>query len=449
MLIYLLLAIFIAMLYITYTKFDKDIVAPAFVLVSGYTFSIICAIANVDAWKIDLHWQTVGVLTYGTGLFVITGYLVKRYMQKRYEKENHEEKVLVPIQYNKKYVKYFCVFQIVVMALWIANIYYVTSQLGDFNSFSEMMVAFRNWSSYSTEWIGSKLYFVINQFAQICGASVPVFTYLFTYNYVVKNTVREDALSVLPFGLSVGLMLLGGGRLGILQFVMCFCMLVIFFRRKINKKIFLLKLKVVVMMIASIILGSVLFYYAKALVGRGASNLSTAHIFSYITMYVGGPIQLLDMFLQNPIESSLIWGKETFYTIILQLSRLGIIDVQPYIIHLEFRNALTGAFLGNIYTAYRSYIYDFGNLGLTVLPIIFACCVSFLYYKVLYDKKIKAYSIWILLYMLVFPSIFFDFVRCFFFASVISFATVKKMIFIVGLSCAFVKEFKLKDVFSK
>jgi len=69
--IYFLFLCFLALLYFVYLKFDKDIIAPPFVLVGGYALSILCAIANIDRWGIELHYNTVGVLLYGTLLFIV------------------------------------------------------------------------------------------------------------------------------------------------------------------------------------------------------------------------------------------------------------------------------------------------------------------------------------------------------------------------------------------
>lgn len=249
---------------------------------------------------------------------------------------------------------------------------------------------------------------------------------------------------LIPVAMCIIQMLLGGGRLGIVQLVMYSIMLFILLSKKLRNINYNINFRMLVYGVFSVVVGGILFYYAKAIVGRGAADLSISKIFGYITMYVGGPIQLLDVFLFNPLESSNIWGKETFYTINTQLTRLGVLDIEPYIIHLEFRNATTGAFLGNIYTAYRSYIYDFGFWGLSILPIIFAVCVCSLYYKIVYDRTLARYSLWTLLWIIVFPVIFFDFVRCFFFANIVSFGTLKKMLMLIFLSYIFIKDFDLR-----
>lgn len=434
MLIWVLLAIFLAMFCGAYIKFDKDIVAPAVVLVAGYTFSIICATANIKAWAIDLHWETVAVLTYGTGLFVVTGYLVKQYMKKKWNRENGDERELKPIEYNRKYVKYFCVYQILVMFIWVANIYYVTSNMGDFNSFSEMMVAFRKWSSYSTEWMGSKIYFIVNQFLQVSTISMYLIIYVLVYNsFFLKKIDWLLWLGIVLNVVQASLTGARGGMVGSAIFAVCYYFINYFY---INQKIYVINKRFVAKVIVATVIGAFMFFYGKVLVGRGTSGTSLSNMIPYLTMYAGGPIQLLDMFLINPIDPSNIWGKETFSALNNFLARFNIIDVDPYIHHLEFRRATTGAFLGNVYTAYRSYIYDFGYAGLTILPIVFSAVVHYVYYRILWFRR-KAIDYLMLFYAFIFPWIFFDFARCMFYSSVISFGTLKRFLFLILITKLF------------
>lgn len=444
--IYLLLITFLALLFLTYKKFDNDIIAPSVVLVAGYTFSIICASVNVENWGIDLHLNTFCVLLYGTLLFVLTGYLVKMYFQK-----NNDESFtnnLVKIDINYKYLYLYIAFQILVMVIWVWNIYAITDSLGVFNSFSERMVAFRQWNSYGTSWLNNYFYIFINQFNQISSLSPYLFLYIIIKNFFANKT-NNIILLIISVILSLTQILLTGGRLNIISLLLSSCVYYCVFYYKYNAIRFLLNKNLILKFLIVFVVGSLGFYYSKAIVGRGTSDISLSNIVPYLTMYVGGPIQLLDMFLQNPIEQSNIFGKEVFSTLNFQLIRFGILDIEPYIIHLEFRTATTGAFLGNIYTAYRSYIYDFGFIGLTILPVIFSSIVNYLYYKIVYSNKSNEISFLLLFYSLIFWSIFFDFVRCFFFAAICSFVTVKQFIILLILTSIFVKDFCIKDLIKR
>lgn len=441
--IYLLLIVFIVMLFLTYKKFDEDIIAPPVVLVAGYTFSIICASVNVKNWGIDLHINTFFVLLYGTLLFIVTGYLVKKYIQGNNTCNCTNN--FVNIEVNQKYLYGYIVFQILVIIIWVWNIYIVTDSLGNFESFSERMLSFRKWNSYSTSWINNYFYVFINQFSQISSLSPYLFLYIIISQYV-GNKTKNITLLVTSVIISLIQILLTGGRLNIIALVLSSCLYYCIFYYKYNKKLFILNKALIIKFLIIFFMGSIGFYYSKVIVGRGSADISLSNVIPYLTMYVGGPIQLLDMFLQKPIEESYIWGKEVFSTLNFQLIRFGILNIEPYIIHLEFRTATTGAFLGNIYTAYRSYIYDFGFWGLTIFPIIFSIVANGLYYNIIFKKNSNLIDLKLLFYSLIFWSIGFDFVRCFFFTTIVSFITIKYFIFLILITCIFVKEFSVKNL---
>lgn len=447
--IYLLLIVFLSMLYLTFEKFDKDIVAPPVVLVAGYTLSIACATVNVKNWAIDLHVNTFFVLVYGTLLFVVTGYIVKKWMEKKYTcLEVNIKQKLTPISINTKYLYVYIAFQILVMLIWIWNIYSVTDSLGNYESFSERMVAFREWSSYGTDWINNYLYVIINQFNQISTNSPYLFLYIIVYNYFVNKNLNDTTFLFISIILSIIEMLLTGGRGIVVYLVFSFGLYYVSFYFFFYKSHIMIDRKKILEICLIGIIGALLFYYIKGAVGRGTEDIDVKNLIPYITMYAGGSIQLLDMFLQDPIDVSNIWGKEVFYGLNSQLIRMEILDIEPYIPHLEFRIATTGASLGNVYTAYRSYIYDFGFIGLTVLPVIFSTIVNSLYYNVLYKSNNCIINYKLLFYSLVFPAIFFDFARCIFYSSICSFTTIKQFIFLVILTGIFVRDFRIKDLWN-
>lgn len=446
--IYLLLIVFLIMLYLTFKKFDKDIIAPPVVLVAGYTLSIVCAVVNVKNWGIDLHLNTFFVLVYGTLLFVITGYIVKKWMEKKYtcyEVNNHQK--LMPISIKTKYLYVYIAFQILVMIIWVWNIYTITNSLGYYENFAERMVTFRKWNSYGIDWINNYFYVFLNQFNQISMISPYLFLYIIVYNYFVNKNLHNSTFLFISIILSIMQIFLTGGRLNVIALFLSCCLYYFLFYYKYYNRRFLIDRKFLMKLFILLICGGIGFYYTKVIVGRG-DDINIGDIIPYLTMYVGGPIQLLDMFLQKPIEVSDIWGKEVFSTLNFQLIRFGILNIKPYIIHLEFRTAETGAFLGNIYTAYRSYIYDFGFIGLTILPIIFSGFVNYLYYMVIYKCKFSKVNLMFLFYSSIFWVIFFDFVRSFFFSVICSFIVIKQLIFLIILTAIFVKGFRIKNLWN-
>ncbi len=438
MLIYLLLIIFIILIYLVYRLFDRDLVCPSFLLVSGYTLSVLCATANISEWGIDLHWKTLGVLTFGTGLFILTAYVVKKYWEKSYSDNFVDIEQIQPIRYNQKYLKYFCIFQVVVIVVWVHGIFQITSELGEYSNFSERMMAFRIYSSYSNKWLSNLTLQILNQFVQISVNAIYIYLYIMTIIFYRNKCnikeylriIRDNLYLLLGIICSVFQILLLGGRLDVIGLVIYCCVLLAIFYKKENKVCYNISFKRFITFLVFSIFGAILFYISKVIVGRGINDISLHNFVPYITMYAGGPIQLLDMFLVNPIVQSDIWGKETFYSLNFFLARVGLVNFEPYIVHLEFRNAITGAFLGNIYTAYRSYIYDFGFIGLTILPLIFSLITNSIYYKKIYCGISKNIDFGILIYGILSLAIFCDFVRCFFYLNIVSIGFYKKLFII-------------------
>ena len=281
------------------------------------------------------------------------------------------------------------------------------------------------------------------QIASITNISAYLFLYILLFNFF-SNVKEYNKYLIFSIILSIFQSVLSGGRLSMLAIIFAGIMFyMVFYYQKYRKK-FPINKKVILIFISSLVGGAVLFILSLA-VARGGV-ITIGNFIPYITFYVGGSIEGLNQFLQNPIESSKIFGKETFYSINFFLIRFGLYDVEPYKVHLEFREAITGANIGNIYTAYRSYIYDFGYFGLTVLPVIFSAIINYLYYTAI--KIIKKINIYLLFYSLIFWTLFFDFVRCFFFTGVFSIGMIKQFLILIVLTAIFIKDFRIKDLWN-
>ncbi|MTV44646.1 oligosaccharide repeat unit polymerase, partial [Streptococcus pneumoniae] len=85
---------------------------------------------------------------------------------------------------------------------------------------------------------------------------------------------------------------------------------------------------------------------------------------SYITRYMGGSIQLFDLFVIDPIRRNKELGAETFSGIYEMLAKLGFDN--NIIKGLEWRVSPNYYSLGNVYTAIRRYYSDFGVIGIVI-----------------------------------------------------------------------------------
>ena len=103
-------------------------------------------------------------------------------------------------------------------------------------------------------------------------------------------------------------------------------------------------------------------------------------------MYGGGSIQLFDMYLQEPPQKSELFGSETFWGTYRFLDDYNIINLRKKPTgSLEWRKSNNYS-IGNVYTAYRRWIQDFGILGCAIV-FAFVCMVYNIYYN-----KLKYYN---------------------------------------------------------
>ena len=130
----------------------------------------------------------------------------------------------------------------------------------------------------------------------------------------------------------------------------------------------------------------VVFYYMKDYVGR----VSSLNFLAYITQYIGGSIELLDLYVKNSgIKHVTIPFSESLTGLIIGLKKIGLTSAILKK-QLEFRYTPTGIYLGNVYTAFRRYYNDVGWIGVIMFPAILSWFMNKFYQKV---KKYEGYSI--------------------------------------------------------
>ena len=149
-----------------------------------------------------------------------------------------------------------------------------------------------------------------------------------------------------------------------------------------------------------------IFFLTKSFVGRAGQN-NTLNIMDYCAYYTGTQYICLDEYFQNPPIASNIWGKETFYNLISFLIRYNLINIPPYIGHLEFR-PVGGGFTNNVYTSLRLYHYDFGWIGMLFLHSLSVIILSVFYEYTKKKRSNLSILIFALMYYTIVMSFFFE-----------------------------------------
>lgn len=123
----------------------------------------------------------------------------------------------------------------------------------------------------------------------------------------------------------------------------------------------------------------ILLFY---LIGRTQNDLSLDNVMSSLFVYAGAPIFNLDIYLQNPWKQTHgLFGELTFIKLI---NWIGIkFDISSFIYELDlpFLSYQNYA-LGNVYTTFYAFYYDFQFLGVVFLTLFMAIFSIWLYNKV-------------------------------------------------------------------
>lgn len=425
--VYILFILLLILLLINYYFVGRDFFAPSTMLSISFLVATLCSIYNLEKWKFELAFVTVFLITLALTFSFFINAIVHGYFAK--QKESKKENYLTPIPSQITIV--IIIFLIIVCFFTFNN---VSRIAGGGSDIASMMLVFRDKNAYGTN-LDDQLSGGVKQLLNVANSIcyIYVFHILYFGRQLKKNNI---VLNIVVIILSVCTSLMTGGRFSAMCMVIAgfFMFNLIKIRKNGKYKSFDIKTIIKTIMILIAVLYG--FYAVKELVGR----VSNAGVVEYITHYFGGGIPGLDLYIKQPPQTSKIWGKETFYSAIQNLRKLNVIDVPYYYIHHEFRRS-NGVSIGNIYTAFRDYHYDYGWLGIFILHIFYS-----IFYSICYEYvKRRASFLSILIFsMIYYTLVMYPISNCFY-ASVLSLGFVIKMVEVIVLyRCLLEKRIRVK-----
>lgn len=246
---------------------------------------------------------------------------------------------------------------------------------------------------------GLSVPFLLNIFQRYVYLQGYFFAFVLVNNIIVRKFRAADLWLIIAVFSTCFLALLSGSRMEVLKVISFILISGYILWRKKNGWNRNINLKFIRIGLISLCVVLVLFYQLRYFKAGDSSEFTPLY---YISMYIGAPIKLFDLYIKNPIGASSIWGQETFAILNGNLVTFGFRDT--YIArHLEFRG--NGALsLGNVYGAPRRYYQDFGVVGLITLVSILSLLFHTLYGKIKYSLK-RSVNFFSIIYCYLFTSI--------------------------------------------
>lgn len=417
--IYLLLVLLIVLLIITFYSNKKELISPSFVFCFSFVFSLIWAVAFYEEWNLSsFHKNTFYVILGGVILFVITSSIIKLLFSVFSKKKKRD--FCINYIYIDKYVKIFVIIILLLTIFFsikdllritgysINNIFAAIKRYDYLDKFSSVSVSFSR---------------ITHLLRTISNALTYWFMFVFVNNFIYNKKISILDLSIILLGITSTL--LSGGRNTMITIILAGAsmFMLLYYKKNTNKKS-KLSFRTKLLIIILPIIGLLSFPKLTYLVGR---NVSTTNTY-YLAIYCGAPIKNLDTYLQE-YEDSVYENKEniTFRNFIVWYnSKFG--TGETYKFDQPFRY-INGYQLGNVYTLFYSYVYDYGYIGVITLTSLMAVITQFIYEKCKRVNNINKPNLWILIYGFLFCHILLAYFNNKFYEVLVTISFVKYVFF--------------------
>lgn len=333
---------------------NRDFMAPAVLFTASFFIASFVALAYSTRWDLQPDKLTIKVILLGGAEFVIVCMIIHVIITVTLSR--HQNRV----QNYREEIGYSWKWNVLILAQLFGIAYTIQSlrTLGG-GSLSQAIYYYRLQSIFGDQAVYlPKLVAFFKYFSMAAGIYA---LYEIAKRYIFGHQVFTKGLIV--FVLAGSNTLLLGARTELVNMIIggIVCSYFIF-RLKHNWKI---KGNFKIVLLAALIgLALVLTFKSTAqLLGRTIS-ISTS---DYLAQYVGAEIKNLDLFIRSgrfPSQSS-IWGSQTFINIIPTVSDVFHLSLPQYRLDLPYQ-MVNGFDLGNVYSIYYPFLYDFGFRGVIV-----------------------------------------------------------------------------------
>lgn len=376
------------LLWFSYEVMEREIINPSFIFVLSFTFSATIATLYSSKWSLDLHSNTFCVLTGGAILYISFSALIHSISKKNIVKEEYKT------IYEPDTIKSVCLIIVSIVSI-VWTIQFLVHNISE-STLARIIYTYRYVNVFTTDKIlMPKLLGYLRSIVTAIG-----YFYAFLLGYKLAALKKIDFIYLIVVILSIVNASLTGGRQQMINIICAtICAYILVLQKKNGSgKVITIKKLFKYFVIVFVVLW--IFKSAGEFIGR--SNSSTT-LMDYIAKYCGAEIKNLDLFLQtDKIHHGNIWGMQTFY------SFWSWTNVSLPMRDLAF-NYVNGFNLGNVYTTYYDYIYDFGDLGVIVLIPLMACIVQAIYEKTRKSTIKPSTMFWFVLFGYEFPNVLFSF----------------------------------------
>lgn len=404
MVVYVLLFTLIVEFVIAYVVFYKIIISPACVFSAVFVVATMDLIRNIEYWEVELHWNTYFVISGGILAFLIGAFIVSAYYKKLYKvgiaKLGRNSLETVEIEHWKVYG--LTVFNLITFFLVYLNIRRNAQRFGASGSLLSIISVYRKANlTVNENTIALSSY--VDFMNIIMLASGLIWLYLLINNYLAIKKINKFA--VINLVLILLNYFLTGSRGKMINLILSGIPMFFFLWCCKNGKIREMRGKYIWNIIIIMFVIVFLFRIVANLMGRTITSNTLEHI----SINLSAPILNLDIYLQEKWIQPSIWGYNTFGYLTNTLGKSFNISKWVHLLDIPFRFR-NGHSLGNIYTTFYAFYYDFKYMGVIILSV-FMGGISQFFFEICRKEvfRIKKFRYALIIYADLFVTIAFSF----------------------------------------
>ena len=388
----------------------KGIVAPQTLNALAFVPSLFLLLFYTKSWNVDLSPLTITLIIIQPLIFTtISIFFNKLSISKNTISNNTTYSRLEKIRTPNILV--FTFLEIVSLVLLIR---YEISIVGSFNNLATLLFKFRYASSTGD---GVDLPGLVSILRLLTIYSGFIWMYLLTIN-ILKKKKKNNNLYILNLTLSFLSSLALGSRgdavmliaVGVVQFLYLLYRKIYYSNyelatKKRNRK----KLKKYIWLVFFVgILIATQFDTLANIMGRDTSDFTGM---SYLALYLSAPIKNLDSFLRDGCMGfAPNFGSSKTLALLIAYIGPKYFGYIPQYVKFEY-TYINDIFMGNVYTAYANFYYDYGIISFLLFSVIMAVLTNYFYSKSLqqFEQYSKDINISLIIYSLMAFGIIFNF----------------------------------------
>lgn len=381
----LVLLISLIILFIfSYIGTDRQLAAPSNLFCLSFIGAAIFALLNQKRWSLILDHRTYWVIVLSAFEFTLLTVVIWRLF--RYFINNQATNYIYSENDTLENIENINIKLLFLITAQLIGIYFISRELKKVTGLSNIFQAmsYYNFNANNNLNINLDMPRFINLISNFSIGTGFYAEFMIAKSIAIRKKINYLFLVVACLGL-VTSMIYGSRGGSIIAFLSFIIYLLIELGRKSGWKP--INTKIYIYIFISIIIILILLQVTSFLFQRkGTEN----NFFQYISIYIGAEIKNLDIFIRNglyPVKGD-IWGQQTFYSLIPIFAKIKGVTVIKYFLDIPFQ-MVNGYNLGNVYTTFYSWIYDFGYVGVPILTAVMATLSTIFYCLAIKNKENK------------------------------------------------------------